>query len=86
MHMDLPLDNKTVWATGPPGRGGPWTAGRPGHWPAFSKTRSDYSPSSQHEEYVCAICDWRIMAHKRQQHVDQEKEEEGHIPENHRRP
>ena len=49
MRVDLPLDNKTVWASGPPGRRGPWAAGRwafgpPGRWavgrgPSFSKTR-----------------------------------------------
>ena len=64
MRVDLPLDNKTVWASGPPdrraagpsravgrgplglraagppGRGGPWAAGRGplGRGPAFSKT------------------------------------------------
>ena len=27
MCVDLPLDNKSVWASGLPGRRGPWTAG-----------------------------------------------------------
>ena len=57
MRVDLPLDNKTVWASGPPGRHGPWAAGASGRraggpWravgrgPAFSKTRKKHRNTS----------------------------------------